>query len=274
MTTVSVGDAELFYEEAGSGPSLVLVHGSWADHSGWAAVVPLLAATYRVVTYDRRGHSQSSQPPGQGSINEDVEDLAGLIRLLNLQPALVAGNSFGALITLRLAGAHPDLLRGLAVHEPPGLGLLAGDAEYAPMLQGFGERAAAVATLLEQEQNAEAAELFVETIALGPGSWTQLPAEQQATFIRNAQTFFDEMREPDALDLDLQQLHTYAGPVLLTQGDQSPPMFAPVLDRIQAVLPQSERQTYLGAGHVPHMTHPEDYANTLTGYAVAAEGQR
>lgn len=273
MTVGKVGDVELFYEESGSGPSLVLVHGSWGDHNNWAAVVPLLAKTFRVVTYDRRGHSQSSQPPGQGSVTQDVEDLAGLIELLDLGPAFVAGNSFGALITLRLAIAHPDLIRGFAAHEPPGIGLLADDPEYASMLQGFGSRIGAVAAMLEGRRDAEAAELFVETIALGPGSWKMLPVEHQATFVRNAPTYLDEIRDHEALDIDLQQLQTYAGPALLTQGDQSPPMFVPVLDRVQAVLPQSERRTYIGAGHVPHTTHPMEYATTLTEFVEGADGR-
>jgi pimeloyl-ACP methyl ester carboxylesterase len=80
------------------------------------------------------------------------------------------------------------------------------------------------------------------------------------TFVRNAPTFLDELRDPDAFALDLDALARYGKPALLTHGDQSPPMFAPILDRIAAVLPQAERHLYAGAGHVPHMTHPADYA--------------
>ncbi len=269
MAMVSVGEVELCYQESGDGPSLVLVHGSWGEHSNWARVQPLLATSFRVVSYDRRGHGQSSQPPGQGSVHEDVEDLAELIRVLDLAPALVVGSSFGALITLRLAGTHPDLLRGLAAHEPPGVGLLAGRAEYAPLLELFTARVAAVAKLLEEEQRLEAAELFVETIALGPGGWGQLPAELQATYVRNGPTFLDETRDPDASNLDLQQLKSYTGPALLTQGDQSPPMFTQVLDMVHASLPQAERRTYEGASHVPQMTHPELLARTLTEWGAA-----
>jgi pimeloyl-ACP methyl ester carboxylesterase len=59
----------LYYERAGErGAPLVLVHGSWGDHHNWESVVPSLAQSFRVLTYDRRGHSQSERPPGQGSI--------------------------------------------------------------------------------------------------------------------------------------------------------------------------------------------------------------
>jgi pimeloyl-ACP methyl ester carboxylesterase len=47
--------------------------------------------------------------------------------------------------------------------------------------------------------------------------------------------------------------------VLLTTGEQSPPIFAPVVSKIAAALLDAERHTFSGAGHVPHVTHPDDY---------------
>ena len=73
----------------------------------------------RVLTYDRRGHSQSERPTGQGSVREDVADLAALLEHVELAPAWVLANSFGASISLRLASEHPGLFRGLIAHEPP-----------------------------------------------------------------------------------------------------------------------------------------------------------
>lgn len=136
MATARVNGVRLFYELHGGGVvPLVLVHGSWDSHHDWDLVVPRLGKSFRVLTYDRRGHSQSERLSGQGSVREDVADLAALIEDLRLAPAWVAGNSFGASITLRLAGERPDLLRGLIAHEPPLLSLLADDPIVAPMLE-------------------------------------------------------------------------------------------------------------------------------------------
>lgn len=272
MAFVTVGDVDLFYEEAGRGPGLVLVHGSWVDHHEWDQMVPQLAGHFRVVSYERRGHSNSSAPDRQGSVGEDVEDLFGLIRLLGLDPAVVVGNSFGGLVALRLAAAHPEVVAAIVVHEPPGLGLLADDPVHAEVLQGFTARVGEVAAALKAGKYAEGAELFVDSIALGPGSWERLPVTQQETFIRNAPTFLDELGDPDSLTLDLGQLQHYTGPVLLTQGDQSPPMFAAVLDRIHGALPHAQRLTCSGAGHIPHLTHPQDYAESVIKYAVQDDG--
>jgi pimeloyl-ACP methyl ester carboxylesterase len=95
-----VNGAKLFYELNGSGDPLVLVHGSWVDHKDWQLVVPHLARSFRVLTYDRRGHSLSERPLGQGSRREDEEDLAALMEALDLAPAHVAANSFGRSIAV------------------------------------------------------------------------------------------------------------------------------------------------------------------------------
>lgn len=121
-----INGVDLYFEISGNGPSLVLVDGSWIDHHDWDFVVPALAAHFRVLGYDRRGHSESERLPAQGSVHEDVADLAALIELLGA-PAHVAANSFGAAISLHLASSRPDLIRSLFVHEPPLFGLLQDD---------------------------------------------------------------------------------------------------------------------------------------------------
>jgi pimeloyl-ACP methyl ester carboxylesterase len=99
--------------------------------------------------------------------------------------------------------------------------------------------------------------------------WKQLPPDRQATWVDNAPTFLDELRDPDGLNVDLDALAGYAQPTLLTHGDQSPPLFTPVLDRLQTLLPHAERHTYVGAGHIPHVTHPREFAADVADYARA-----
>jgi pimeloyl-ACP methyl ester carboxylesterase len=118
MPVSAINDVRLFWEQTGDhGAPLVLVHGSWADHHSWDAVVPGLARTFRVFTNDRRCHSQSERLPTQGSIEEDVADLAAFITTNKPAPAQVAGNSFGAAITLKLAAAQPELFATAIVHD-------------------------------------------------------------------------------------------------------------------------------------------------------------
>jgi pimeloyl-ACP methyl ester carboxylesterase len=103
------------------------------------------------------------------------------------------------------------------------------------------------------------AQRFVDTIALGPGAWSQLPQAIRDTFTFNAPTWLDEFDEPGSLALDLDQLSGFAAPTLLTLGGQSPPFFPLVVERIAQALPAARRHVFAQAGHVPHLSHPQEY---------------
>ena len=107
MATARVNGVELYYETTGTGDCLVLTHGSWTDGTGWDRVVPGLAERYQVVVWDRRGHSRSQAGDRPGSRGEDAADLAGLIEHLGGERVHVAGNSYGAIVTLTLLTAGP-----------------------------------------------------------------------------------------------------------------------------------------------------------------------
>jgi pimeloyl-ACP methyl ester carboxylesterase len=266
MADSSINGVSLYWEVSGDGEPVILVHGSWGDHNNWAQVVPALSSSLRVVTYDRRGHSASERPTGQGSIDEDVADLAGLIEHVFGGPAHVVGNSFGAAISLRLAIQRPDLIRSVTAHEPPLFVLLEGQADVAPMLRIVRERIDAVARLLQAGDMRAGAQLFVETIAFGPGAWAQLPQPVRDTFIYNAPTWLDELQEPQSLNLDLERLSAFSGPALLSFGGASPPFFPMVVEQVARALPHAQRHQFPHAGHVPHLSHPQEYVDLVVGF--------
>ncbi|WP_324614580.1 alpha/beta fold hydrolase [Streptomyces sp. NRRL WC-3618] len=73
-------DVDLDYETVGEGDPLVFVHGSWNDHGSWQPAIDAVAgASFRVISYDRRGHGRSEAVPGQGTRRQDEDDLAALI---------------------------------------------------------------------------------------------------------------------------------------------------------------------------------------------------
>jgi pimeloyl-ACP methyl ester carboxylesterase len=266
MATAVVNGVRLSYEISGPGEiPLVMVHGSWLSRQSWNSVVPHFADSLRVLTYDRRGHGESERPSGQGSVREDVADLAALIEHLGLAPAWVAGQSFGAAITLRLAGERPDLLRGLIGHEPGLFSLIGEDPALAPMLEDFARTNAAVAERIASGDAAGAAEQFVEEV-VGPGAWTRFPPEMRQMLIEHAPTFLDEANDPDQVAFDLEWIREFPRPALLTQGDQSPAAFPAVITKLVEALPFAEVMTFTGAGHAIQAEKPEDYAEAITAF--------
>ncbi len=269
MPTGMINGVNLYWEVTGGGAEpLVLVHGSWGDHHGWDRIVPALSRSFPVVTYDRRGHSRSERPAGQGSVDEDVLDLATLIEHLGLGPAHVLGNSFGGVIVLRLAALRPDLFRTLLVHEPPALGVLHGTTAQALLVSGRA-RIQAVIDLLEAGQMEAGARQFMETIAFGPGAWAQFPSELRETFVLNAPTFLDEERDPESRTIDTRGLAGFSRPALLTEGEHSPPFFPRIVDELARALPKAQRRTLPSAGHVPHVTRPDEYLDTVVSFITS-----
>lgn len=267
METESVNGVRLAYELTGTGDvPLVAIHGSWSSHETWGQVAPELSERFRILTYDRRGHSTSERPAGQGTQSEDVDDAAALIERFGLAPAYVAGNSYGAEIAILLAAERPELVRGLIAHEPAFIALLQDKPEFSPMLAEIERNMVPVLERIRTGDHAGAAELFVETIALGPGTWTHLPDSMRRRMAENAPTFLDEENAPDNGRIDLNRLERYGSPALLTLGDQSPPMFEPIVRIVAEALPQAEVLTFAGAGHIPHATHPREYVEVVTAF--------
>ncbi|ROQ96128.1 pimeloyl-ACP methyl ester carboxylesterase [Streptomyces sp. 2132.2] len=262
-----VNGLALYYEIVGEGDPLVLVHGSWVDHETWQRVVPLLARSFRVLVYDRRGHSRSERPPGQGGRRQDEDDLASLIELLGA-PAHVAANSFGASTALGLATRRPELLRTLTAHEPPLMGIVDdGDRELRPVLQAMEAALDGVLAALRAGEDREGARRFVDEVVIGPGAWERLPERERALLTANASTFADEHGDPDWARLDLARLSAFPGPALLTFGSESPPWFPVIVGKLATALDGRARiRTLPGDGHVPHLTHPDRYAADLTAF--------
>src|SRR3954454_21462698 len=134
MAIAQVNGVNLFFEVHGDGEPVVLVHGSWVDTTSWDQVVEGLAASFRVLIYDRRGHSKSERLQQQGSMDEDGDDLADLLEMLSFAPAHVVANSLGGNIALRLAARRPELFKSMTCHEPPLFSLLKHDPESGVML--------------------------------------------------------------------------------------------------------------------------------------------
>jgi non-heme chloroperoxidase len=101
MPKVTVGrensaDIDIHYEDHGAGQPVVLIHGYPLSGRAWDKQVPaLLEAGYRVITYDRRGFGQSSQPTSGYDYDTFAADLSTLLEHLDLRDAVLAGHSMG-----------------------------------------------------------------------------------------------------------------------------------------------------------------------------------
>lgn len=105
----------LHYEEYGQGSPLLLVHGLGSSCQDWEYQIPALAARYRVIAMDIRGHGRSDKPNERYSIPGFTADIEALIDHLQLGPVHFVGLSMGGMIGFQLAVDHPQLLKSLCI---------------------------------------------------------------------------------------------------------------------------------------------------------------
>lgn len=113
---VPIDDGELFYETAGSGPAVVLLHGGMLDQHMWDEQFSwLVNSGLRAIRYDSRGHGLSSTVAGDYA-NHD--DLCALLDALDVRSAVLVGLSHGSRVAIDTAIAHPDRVSALALAAP------------------------------------------------------------------------------------------------------------------------------------------------------------
>lgn len=176
----------LVYETQGDGEPVLLIHGSHiADAFLPVMVQPVLAESFRLIRYRRRGFAGSQAPPSSSGVEGQAQDARRLLEHLGVERAHVVGHSFGGLVATQLALDEPDLVHTLVLLEP----VLFTCAEAAAMdellaplqqLHRAGESATAVDLFLS---NGGQVDWRAETAETVPGG-----AEQA---IADAATFFE-----------------------------------------------------------------------------------
>ncbi|GGD79615.1 alpha/beta fold hydrolase [Paenibacillus nasutitermitis] len=106
---------DLNYSTYGSGPAIVFIHSGGVDSRVWLELVPLLARTHRVVTFDARGLGQSPAP--QEPLNP-VDDLLGLLDLLKLNRVTLVGHSIGGELATNFTLSYPGRVDRLILIAP------------------------------------------------------------------------------------------------------------------------------------------------------------
>lgn len=112
---IRANDLDIYYEEQGHGPPLLLIHGGTLTGASWQPYLAAFAAHYRVITPDSRGHGRTANPTGRMSYRLLAEDLAALVQALALPRPLICGYSDGGQVALEIGMRYPDLPQALIV---------------------------------------------------------------------------------------------------------------------------------------------------------------
>lgn len=266
-----VAGATYHYIDEGTGPTLVLIHGSLCDCRYWNAQIRSLRMHFRVIAPSLR-HYWPAQWDGLGegfSIAAHMQGVVALLSHLGIPCAHWVGHSRGGRVALAAALSLPQALLSLTLADP---GLVfayvdsGGDARAVAVLDG-GAKSSAIpkgmaydaaydprgdfretaAQHIAAGQTDAGLALFVDTVT-GPQTWQRMVHWFKAMAHDNAMTLLGQIRETIPV-ISPQALQSLTLPCLLIGGALSPAPYPGILARLHTLLPNSNLQMIAGSSH-------------------------
>ncbi|MDQ0383005.1 alpha/beta fold hydrolase [Amycolatopsis thermophila] len=260
MPTIAVRDTTIYYEQAGTGPALLFIHGMCGDARVWAGQVERLSARFTCLTYDRRGHTRSGRGSEPESVPTHAADAAALIETLGLRQPVVVGSSGGARIAVEVARTCPGLLAGAVFSEPP-IFSLQPEAGQAFMT----EIAAAVRPAAEAGGAAAAVDAFFPLVC--PGLWSHLDETAKDRYRANGPMMLAEFAGP-SYRFSADDAATIALPCLVLAGTTSHPALRAIASTLARALVDARFVELEGSGHVTYAERPDEFARAVAAFAT------
>jgi pimeloyl-ACP methyl ester carboxylesterase len=247
------------YSTYGSGPPLVLVHGSFSDDvTNWEFIKPILETHFTVYAIARRGRGNTDATSGH-SLEDEARDVLALVQAVG-EPVFLLGHSYGAHCALIMATLAPDLVRKLVVYEPIWPFLIS-DAALQPLVR-----------LAELGNWDEFAFSFFRDVLKAPvDELEQLCASQLwPPILDDAQASLEDLRAVNSYVFDTERFQRVNCPVLLQIGSESPRDLY-ITDALVPFLADSRIESLEGQAHEGMTTAPEMYAESVCRFLIGDE---
>lgn len=233
-------EVSIYHEIHGDGPAVLLTHGYSASSAMWRSNVPaLVEAGYRVITWDMRGHGQSSSPDDVSlySAALTVGDMQALLDAAGAESAVIAGMSLGGFMSLSYNLVHADRIRALMLIDTgPGFRNDAAREKWNDFARNRGDE------LLSKGDG-----------ALSSSSETRLQ-QQNFTGLRNAAHGMLTQHSADVIN----SLPGIGAPTLVVVGDRDEPYLA-ASDYMADRIPGGRKVVITDAGHASNIDQPAQF---------------
>jgi pimeloyl-ACP methyl ester carboxylesterase len=230
VATVDANGVAHFYEEHGTGPVVLFLHGGLESSASWAEQTPAVAAAHRAVLVDRRGHGRTPDVDGPITYELMRDDTIACIEALDIAGAHLVGWSDGGIIALMMAIARPDLVGRIVT-----LGSNASSDAYTPEARAVLVRGSPFFDLIRADYDAVSPD--------GPDHWP-------VVLDKVLRLWWDE---PLDFTADLARIRT---PTLLMAGDDDCIDHAHSLEMFRRI-PTGRLAIIPGASHTAPVEQPE-----------------
>lgn len=274
MATIEVAGTRLGYDEAGSGPAVLLCHAGIADRRMWAGPFEALAGRCRVVRFDWRGYGDSDPARTEHTLDGDV---LALLDALDIDRAVLAGCSVGGAAALDAALAAPDRVTGLVLVASG----LSGHTWPEGMVAPLEERVAAAipaerrqayrdgtAAEVREEDLAAIADAYGHFMIAGPG---REPADVDPAVWEAAMSMLRDVFRRDWVEHPEQptpapapRLGDVTVPTVVVNGLADVPGLQEVADLLTDGIPGARRVDLPETGHLPPLERPAEVTAAIT----------
>jgi pimeloyl-ACP methyl ester carboxylesterase len=258
---VEIEGKQVYYEMAGEGPTVVLIHAGFLDHRMWDDQWDVLRRHYRVLRYDMRGYGKSD------SLNAPTArraELAALLQQVGVDRAYFVGCSMGGTTALDFALEHPDQVLGLVIVN--------GDPSGFEMQGAMPPEVTEMIDAIQQRDLPRISELQMRLWIDGPyrqphevnGTVRQRAAAMNQVPVRNFTFVVADMNPADPLQPPAtERLHEIHVPTLCIVGALDNPEINRAADVIVAGIAGARKEVIKGAAHIPNMEQPDVFNRIL-----------
>lgn len=261
--TVVVDGYPLAYQEKGSGPTVVLVHGVLTDYRMWSRQLDDLSAGHHVVAVSLR-HFYPEPWDGRGNdftVSRHVEDLVKFMGATH-PPVDLVGWSYGAHVAFEAARARPDLVHKLVLAEAPLDSLVSADTDAANKTQS--DRARMTAGLFNAGDINGGLRYAIDDIN-GSGIWDRALPQAKATIRDNAWTVVGiGLQEPRRVTC--RDFGSLRMPVMLLTGESTTPRFKAIVAKEAECLPSATLVTIPRSGHAMPLMNPAGFVAAVMSF--------
>ncbi len=270
MPKATINGITMHYQVKGEGPDVILIHGLTSSLALWyTKITPALAESYRVTSYDMRGHGYTDMPAEGYTVDDMSADLLGLMDHLGIERAGIVGHSFGGAIGMHLAATHPERVNAVAIADTglPALRELR-NIENWPGWDQWKDQLNTYGIDLEwflSKDKGDAAELIRKSFEI-PRQFGMRKGERRGTKrmqrLLDETTMANEFRE--VAGLTEERIRGIRTPLLALYGADSP--YGRMGEWLAAQLPACRSETLEGSGHFYLLQQPEDFITKISSF--------
>ena len=245
---VAVDGGSLYYERAGNGYPVVLIHGELWDRRIWDPQFLPFAARHDVIRYDARGYGLSDPPSIPYS---PLDDLGRLLEQTGVERCALVGLASGAALALDLALAQPDVVEAVVAASP--------------LLSGYVWQDRGIDVVNEEVRSAVRSGDLRAAMAIELGVWTPLESDPEAEVLIHdvamdnvrALTMDESLARPSQPAAD--RLSDLQAGLLVIVGDEDVEEIPKIADLIESRVPGTQKRVIAGADHAVNVRKPEKF---------------